>query len=392
MPKYPVFTSYAQADLLYDPQRHLEAFVEDFREQLRSQLGLHDAEFLVFFDQHDVSGGDDWMKRILEVVRTADVLVCLMSPTYLGREWCGRELEVFIRRNDLMKEEERTRFVVPIWWQPPTGPRKVPSRVGKFNYRDPQYPPDYEKCGVKGLARQRKVIQLRRMAGRIAELVTETLEWPHRLPPGEVFASSEEIANAFDEQQPYDVRLLALTTGGDAWRPSTMDATVAEAAEQVARRLQVFVRPVKTGVGLAAGLQQAQMDEQVVLVVVDAASAVDMALKTVDALALPNLVVLLVDAGSPAMGADAWFARLPSGAFAAARAAGLLRVATAGSLVADMEQLIDEGRRRLRLLRPAARAEDPRLAAEARARGIEVETQPLLSGPGGNKSGAGSLP
>ena len=40
------------------------------------------------------------------------------------------------------------------------------------------------------------------MADRVAELVNEALDWPDRLPPGRWSATIEEIANAFDEQQP----------------------------------------------------------------------------------------------------------------------------------------------------------------------------------------------
>src|SRR3982750_1020730 len=171
MANYPVFTSYAQADGKGDPA--LERFVENFREQLRALRGLPDAEGLVFFDKHGVSGGDDWMKKILDIVRTADVLVCLMSPTYLGREWWGRELEIFVRRKDALQGAPDAHFIIPIWWQPPQAPRPLPSRLSRFNYRDPQYPPDYEKLGVKGLARRRKIMQLNLMADRLAALIGE---------------------------------------------------------------------------------------------------------------------------------------------------------------------------------------------------------------------------
>ena len=46
-------------------------------------------------------------------------------------------------------------------------------------------------------------------------LGAETLSGAHHLPPGDAIANISEIANAFDEQQAFDIRLLALTTGGD---------------------------------------------------------------------------------------------------------------------------------------------------------------------------------
>jgi hypothetical protein len=379
MPNYPVFTSYAQADLKGDAS--LDRFVKKFRENLRSLLGRPDTDDLVFFDQSEVNAGDDWMMKILDVVRTADVLVCLMSPTYLGREWCGRELEVFVRRKDSLPAGQDARFILPVWWQLPLAPRAIPSRLGRFNYRDPQFPPDYEKLGIQGLARHRKTTQVSQMAYRIAELIGETLAGPHRLPQGPAVAKAEEIVNAFDEQQPFDVRLLALPTGGNSWQPNPAETTVAEAAAQVARRLQVFIRPLATGPGLAARLQQAQTEQQVLLFIVDAALPIDATLHEIDALSLPNLALLLVDAGTPAIGGETWLGQLPGGCFSKAKDSGLMRVAVAGAMTAEMERLVDEARRRLRAPHPAARAEDTGLAASALAQGIAVETQPILAGP-----------
>ena len=94
MSGFPVFTSYAQADR----EKYLERFVDDLREQIGSHLGLADRTRIVFFDRDDLKAGDEWSSTIVEALRNAKVLVCLMSPTYLGREWCGRELEIFLSR------------------------------------------------------------------------------------------------------------------------------------------------------------------------------------------------------------------------------------------------------------------------------------------------------
>ena len=53
---------------------------------------------LVFFDYKAIRPGDQWTSVLAEAVREAEMLVCPVPPTYLGSEWCGRELEVFHRR------------------------------------------------------------------------------------------------------------------------------------------------------------------------------------------------------------------------------------------------------------------------------------------------------
>lgn len=197
-------------------------------------------------------------------------------------------------------------------------------------------------------------------------------------------ADINEIANAFDEQQDYDIRLLALTTGGIAWKPpGATDPSIADAAAQSARRLQIFIRPVEIDGNPLAGLQKAQDERQVILLVVDSACLPDTIHKQVDRLDLPNLAVLVVNSNGSAVSAEAWIAGLPvDGAFSQAKAAGLVKAATPGALANELELLIDEARRRIRSCKSGARAVDAELALLAEEQGIDIGCQPHLSGPG----------
>jgi hypothetical protein len=111
MPHFPVFTSYAQADR----EKHLEEFVTEFREQLGGLFGQVDRTTILFFDRDGVKAGDAWNETIIDAVRHAKVLICLMSPTYFGREWCGRELEMFSRRSGGLNlpDGASVRFISP---------------------------------------------------------------------------------------------------------------------------------------------------------------------------------------------------------------------------------------------------------------------------------------
>lgn len=378
MPSYPVFASYAQADR----EKHLEKFVTSLRDELGGLLGEVDRTGVVFFDRDGLKAGDPFTPAIVEALRHARVLVCLMSPTYFGREWCGRELEMFLRRFDELAPPGG-RFIFPIWWQMPATPRPLPDRIGKFHYRDAEFPPNYETLGVKGLARRQFWGQFDRLVGRLAQLIAETIEGAQQLPPGEEVADITQIANAFDQQQPLDVRMLALTTGGAAWQPGALDFSVADAAALAAQNLKIFIRPVELAAGVAAGLEKAQSEKQVILLVVEAAALPNEELKKINGLVLPHLAVLLVDAETPPVGVEAWLARLPAGALGRAKEAGTLRVAGPGALAAELQRTIDDARRRLRCAEPAQRAEDAELVRRAQKEGIDLNMQPQLSGPGG---------
>jgi TIR domain len=374
-----VFTSYAQRDR----DKYLEKFIAEFRQELEGILVGLSSDELTFFDRDNVEAGDKWSETIIKALSEADVLLCLMSPTYFTRPWCGRELQAFIdREKALPAPYDGGPFIVPIWWRIPPVPRPLPSKLGQFNYRDAGFPDTYVKSGVRGLVRLGQELQVSLVIDTLVDLVGRARAKPHRLPQGMQVANIEDIMNAFDEQQPFDVRYLALTSGGTAFRPTQSDATVGGAVETVAERLSVFIRPLETGAGLSDRLKQAQQEQQLILLVTDAAAPVDAAVLDANGLDLPNLAILLVDTGIPAVGSDAWINPIPAGAIAKAKSAGFVRSAAAGQLAAQMERLVDDLRRHLLSSAPAAKAEDAALTEAARLRGVPTEAA-SLSGPGG---------
>ncbi|MFM7058751.1 MAG: TIR domain-containing protein [Planctomycetota bacterium] len=44
--------------------------------------------------------GDDWHESLRDAVCTARSLLCLISPSFLKSEWCGREYHVFSERRE----------------------------------------------------------------------------------------------------------------------------------------------------------------------------------------------------------------------------------------------------------------------------------------------------
>jgi len=183
MPKFPVFTSYAQENR----DNFLNKFVREFRRSLAGFQGLHGGEEaqkkVAFFDR-DVPGGGRWSPAILAAVREARVLVCLMSHTYLRRPWCGRELQVFLDREQILARPagSEPNFVFPIWWQKPRKPRPLPSKLAQFKWRHEKYPKQYDTQGVWGIARHHSAQVLHKMADELAELVHVTLEDALQLP------------------------------------------------------------------------------------------------------------------------------------------------------------------------------------------------------------------
>ena len=74
--KLNVFISYSRVDL-------------DFADQLRAAL-LSD-DFLVTIDREDIQPGEDWRHRLGLLIRDADTIVFVLSPTSAASAMCGWE-------------------------------------------------------------------------------------------------------------------------------------------------------------------------------------------------------------------------------------------------------------------------------------------------------------
>lgn len=75
--KLSVFISYSRDDL-------------DFADQLAAALSLHD--ILITLDRHGISGGEDWKSRLGGLIRDADTVVFVLSPSSARSDICAWEV------------------------------------------------------------------------------------------------------------------------------------------------------------------------------------------------------------------------------------------------------------------------------------------------------------
>src|SRR5262245_29093340 len=80
--KLGVFISYSRDDL-------------DFTDQLDAALGL--TGFATTIDRHGISGGEDWKRRLGNLIRDADTVVFVLSPTSATSDICRWEVEEAVR-------------------------------------------------------------------------------------------------------------------------------------------------------------------------------------------------------------------------------------------------------------------------------------------------------
>jgi len=115
--KLRVFISYSRDDL-------------DFADQLDDALNAYGFKCLI--DRHGISGGEDWKRRLGNLITEADTVVFLLSPSSACSETCDWEVEEAARLN---------KRILPIVCRPLESV-KPPLRLQKldysFFYKDPK--------------------------------------------------------------------------------------------------------------------------------------------------------------------------------------------------------------------------------------------------------------
>ena len=107
--KLNVFISYSRDDL-------------DFADQLDAALGL--AGFETTIDRHGISAGEDWKKRLGDLILNADTVVFALSPSSARSETCAWEVAEAVRLN---------KRILPVLCRPLEG-AGPPQELSDLNY------------------------------------------------------------------------------------------------------------------------------------------------------------------------------------------------------------------------------------------------------------------
>jgi hypothetical protein len=103
-----VFMSYTS---LKDLGGAVSAFRDHLEIELRKKTG--DVSLKVFQDKRSIHGGDKWEQVLVDELASAQLLLVLLSPTWLRSEWCKREYQLFSAAPSL---NQAARPIVPLVW------------------------------------------------------------------------------------------------------------------------------------------------------------------------------------------------------------------------------------------------------------------------------------
>lgn len=113
---------------------YLQKFFDDLSDDVAEQLGL-DSFCVGFLDQEGIDLGAEWEKKVADALQSSKTMVCIYSPTYFNRPYCGKEWKAFYDRCEQAVRQglypSMPPLIKPVPWMPL---QDLPPVVASLNY------------------------------------------------------------------------------------------------------------------------------------------------------------------------------------------------------------------------------------------------------------------
>ena len=167
----PFFLSYARAaegtaesGAEFDADRLVERFFRDLSVNIAQLVSLRVGVEPGFMDR-TMRGGIRWSDELLHALGTCQVLVALVSASYLSSDWCGMEWHAFSMRTVWRLGQSATprqACIIPVIWAPVPSEAALPPQISAGMFFMPDSNPEaevlsqYRKNGIFGLLRMQR--------------------------------------------------------------------------------------------------------------------------------------------------------------------------------------------------------------------------------------------
>lgn len=391
MPKL-LFTSYAHVNR----DKVLERFVQRLcHEVLQRATGQLKPTEVVFFDSEGIQTGEDWIKKLSNAVSECQVCLAICSPAFIGSEFCGKEIRVFLERLQQWEALPGNagnvgRSIIPVIWIKST----MPDVLKRFQYDEKAFPPDYGILGLRTLCQLSKYKDKRTLveivlAERIVDAAKSSLPTSGAIPH---FDQIDSIFHISPVGTHYGVALVPLIKGDLSAKPYGQELTLRNLMDDACGS-RVPWRMLEPDGKLGQRINEAKKNREAIVVVADLDTLGQPLYKkvvaAVDAAVADQSAILLIGSGGQSTSAAqdknlgitlvGYFPKaLPKVWYSDSNS-----IRSLDSLRKSLEETITKLRSRLVEEDPAREATDPKMVADAAAEGVAIERQPVLTGPGG---------
>jgi hypothetical protein len=204
-PQTPFFISYAHTGAKSDAMAKRLYYA--LRGHIQTLVHVPVGTALGFFDQDGIDPAVLWDEELAQALGTCQVLVALLCPPYLNREWCGKEWHAFTLREKEPRPggggSPNLSPILPVRWAPiPYSPPTVVTRHQFFTptntTKQPKLVEAYEEDGLYHLLEKDKDasdIIIWQLARRIQEIY-----YSQHLLPAEF--KQADLRNVFEGGMP----------------------------------------------------------------------------------------------------------------------------------------------------------------------------------------------
>jgi FxsC-like protein len=188
---YKFFLSYARFEVNY----HLRKFYEDLVKEVGRITGQWEEGG--FLDTRALEVGSWWEVELAKALQTTRVFIYLCSPTYVRREWCGKEWQCFwTRLSAYWKEHPELRsppsLMIPILWVPTPD---LPAVISREQLYHEDFGEFYKENGLYQLMKRRPR-HYPTVLNKIARAIAQSAE-EHPLPAWPFAGQLEQVHNPF---------------------------------------------------------------------------------------------------------------------------------------------------------------------------------------------------
>jgi len=124
--------------LSYTRNKDIFQKVSAFREHLEVELAMRSPGSIVFQDTSHIQQGDNFPHLLADELTKSDVLLVLLSPAWLGSDWCRREYALFTQ--DGLNSDRLQRILPVLWVETPqlvvSSSDAIARTLASINYAD----------------------------------------------------------------------------------------------------------------------------------------------------------------------------------------------------------------------------------------------------------------
>ena len=399
------FFSYARAD--YDV--HLQKFYGDLCKEISLATQVQGEPG--FFDQRDIELGGIWSEKLKEALRTSKSLVSVFSPKYLASDYCGKEFQVCFDRQSRSRATSTALF--PVIWGAPSG--SLHKVIEGIQFTAKGFPRVYAEEGLFFLIKLKRLEdEYTEFVSRLARNIVDVIA-KHPLPEI-LLPSLQSVKNPFEAStanppltsrqaffsyvvgRPDELKRAEVERygrGGKDWRPFHPDYPhpIGRLAMRVALDQDLDPAELELGKDLVARIEEAERRGDLVILLVDPwtvrIESYSTLMREYDKRNFQNSAVLIAW-NSPDNETELGRLKLESALQATFKFKGVkksiyysdkirspreLKSTLAKTLAKLRNGLIESGTSQVPI-------SDETLKAGADANGIQLHTQPIVSGPG----------